>query len=66
MSNVANRGISISETGGPEVLVYGDLPEPGPGPSEVVVEIAGAGVNFIDTYHRIGLYPMDMPFTPGL
>lgn len=66
MSNRPNRGISISETGGPEVLAHGDLEEPRPGPSEVVVEIAGAGVNFIDTYHRIGLYPMEMPFTPGL
>jgi len=66
MSNRPNRGISISKTGGPEVLALGDLEEPRPGPSEVVVEIAGAGVNFIDTYHRIGLYPMEMPFTPGL
>ncbi len=66
MSDRPNRGISITETGGPEVLVHDDLPEPTPSPSQVVVDIAYAGVNFIDTYHRIGLYPMEFPFTPGL
>ena len=66
MSSTPNRGISIGATGGPEVLDYTELPEPVADSAHVVVEIAAAGVNFIDTYHRIGLYPMDLPFTPGL
>lgn len=43
-----------------------DVPLPDPGPSEVLVKIEFAGVNFIDTYHRRGLYPLDLPFTPGI
>jgi NADPH2:quinone reductase len=43
-----------------------EVPEPSPGPSEVLVEIEVAGVNFIDTYHRQGLYPVELPFTPGI
>lgn len=64
MSN--NVGITISKTGGPEVMEYGDLPDPTVASSMVVVDIAAAGVNFIDTYHRAGLYPMEFPLTPGL
>ncbi len=64
MSN--NVGITIRQTGGPEVMEYTELPEPEVGASEVLVDIAAAGVNFIDTYHRAGLYPMDFPLTPGL
>jgi NADPH2:quinone reductase len=36
-----------------------------PGPGEVVVRLAAAGLNYIDTYHRSGLYPRDLPFVPG-
>lgn len=39
---------------------------PRPGPSQVLVEVAAAGVNFIDVYQRSGLYPMSLPFTPGM
>jgi NADPH2:quinone reductase len=60
------RAIQISETGGPEVLKLAELPAPEPGPGEVVVAVGAAGVNYIDTYHRGGVYPMDMPFVPGL
>jgi NADPH2:quinone reductase len=60
------RAIQISETGGPEVLKLAELPAPEPGPGEVVVEVGAAGVNYIDTYHRGGVYPMDLPFVPGL
>ena len=66
MSSTPNRGISVRSTGGPEVLEYGELAEPELEPSHVVVKVAAAGVNFIDTYHRGGLYPMELPFTPGL
>lgn len=43
-----------------------DLPDPSPAPGEAVVAVSAAGVNFIDTYHRTGLYPMEVPFVPGL
>ena len=42
------------------------MDEPAPGPGEAVVEVSAAGLNFIDTYHRSGLYPVELPFTPGL
>jgi len=60
------KAIRIGQTGGPEVMRYEEVPEPVPGPSEVLVEIEIAGVNFIDTYHRQGLYPLGLPFTPGI
>lgn len=60
------RAILIRSLGGPEVLGAEDVDEPVAGPGRVVVEIAAAGLNFIDTYHRTGLYPVGLPFTPGL
>ena len=66
MSDAANHGISVRATGGPEVLEYGELPDPELEPSKVVIDVAAAGVTFIDTYHRGGLYPLELPFTPGL
>ena len=56
------RAIQITETGGPEVLRLAELPDPSPGPGELLVELAAAGVNYIDTYHRSGAYPMPLPF----
>ncbi len=66
MNNEPNHGISVRATGGPEVLEYGELAQPELAPSKVVIDVTAAGVNFIDTYHRGGLYPMELPFTPGL
>jgi NADPH2:quinone reductase len=60
------RAIVVSRPGGPEMLQLEEVPEPDPGPGELVVRVAAAGLNFIDTYHRTGLYPMDFPMTPGL
>ena len=60
------KAIQITQTGGPEVLEWTDVSDPTPGPGDVVVEVAAAGLNYIDTYHRTGLYPMDLPFVPGL
>lgn len=62
----AVRAIRIAECGGPEVLTSTELPDPAPGPGELLVEVAAAGVNFIDTYQRAGIYPMTLPFVPGM
>lgn len=59
------RAIHAIKAGGPEVLTVVDLPEPPPGPGEVRVQVAAAGVNFIDTYRRSGVYPMEFPHISG-
>ncbi len=59
------RAIQLTETGGPEVLKLTDLPMPEPGPGQVSVKLAASGVNFIDTYHRSGLYQVPLPLVPG-
>ena len=59
------KAIRIHGFGGPEVLREDDLPLPEPGPGQARVKLAAAGVNFIDTYHRKGLYPGQLPFTLG-
>ncbi|WP_028046900.1 quinone oxidoreductase [Cellulomonas sp. URHE0023] len=50
------RAIQASAAGGPDVLTLVDLPDPTPGPDEVLVRVAAAGINYIDTYRRRGLY----------
>ena len=60
------KAIVVTELGGPEKLVLTDLAEPEPGPGELLVEVAAAGLNFIDVYHRNGLYGLAPPFTPGM
>ena len=60
------KAIRVHEFGGPEALRYEDLPTPEPGQGEVLVKIAAAGVNYIDIYHRVGLYPLSLPITLGL
>lgn len=57
--------IVIRAYGGPEVLEPADLPEPVPGPGEVLVELAAAGVNFIEIYQRMGRYQGDLPRVLG-
>ncbi len=59
------RAVQFAETGGPEVLHVVDVPEPEPKPGQVRVRHEAIGVNFIDTYHRSGLYPVKLPCTPG-
>lgn len=60
------RAIRISETGGPEVMVLEDVPIEPPGPGMVTVENRAIGLNFIDIYHRSGLYPLALPTGIGL
>ncbi|EGD56112.1 quinone oxidoreductase family protein [Gordonia neofelifaecis] len=60
------RAIEVSAHGGPEVLTLVELPDPQPAPGEVVVSVHAAGVNFIDTYFRAGMYPSTPPYVPGI
>jgi NADPH2:quinone reductase len=55
------RAIRISRTGGPEVIEIADLETPAPRPGQILVRNQAIGVNFIDTYHRSGLYPVKLP-----
>lgn len=59
------RAIHAQSPGGPEVLTTVDIPAPSPGAGELRVELAAAGVNFIDTYRRSGIYPEQFPHVPG-
>jgi NADPH2:quinone reductase len=59
------KAIRVHETGGPEVMQLDEVPLPEPGPGEVRVKVAVAGLNFIDVYHRKGLYAMPTPFFLG-
>lgn len=59
------RSVIFEQHGGSEVLQVTESPDPTPGPGEVVVEVARAGVNFIDTYFRQGTYPVELPATAG-
>jgi NADPH:quinone reductase len=60
------KAIRVHETGGAEKLSYEDVPVPVPGKGEARVRLHAVGVNFIDIYHRTGLYPLPLPFTPGM
>jgi NADPH2:quinone reductase len=59
------EAIWVQEHGGPEVLALSEVDTPEPGPGQVLVQLAAAGVNFVDTYFRTGLYPRPVPYTPG-
>jgi len=60
------KGIQVKRYGGPEVLEYGELPDPVPGAVEALVNVRVAGVNFTDIYQRTGRYAGTLPFTPGV
>jgi NADPH2:quinone reductase len=57
--------VQVRRTGGPEVLEVADAEVGEPDPGELLVDVAAAGVNYIDTYQRGGLYPLDLPFVLG-
>jgi NADPH2:quinone reductase len=61
------KAIRVHETGGPEVLRLEELPDPAPGPGELVIRVKAIGVNPVDTYQRAGAQGRSpkLPFTPG-
>ncbi|NLF05446.1 MAG: quinone oxidoreductase [Actinomycetales bacterium] len=60
------RAIRALAPGGPETLSLDELPTPSPGPGQALVAVEAAGVNFIDVYHREGVYPVDYPRVLGV
>ncbi len=60
------RAIQIEHTGGPEVLTLSEVPVGEPGAGEVRIRHRACGINFIDTYHRSGLYPLPLPAVIGV
>lgn len=60
------RAVQVQAYGGPEVLSAAEVADPVAGAGELLVRVAASGVNYIDTYHRTGVYPVPLPFVPGL
>lgn len=60
------RIVRIAATGGPEVIEFHDVDLPPPGPGEVGIRHSALGLNFIDTYHRRGIYPVELPAELGV
>ncbi len=60
------HAIRFDKTGGPEVLALADVPKPEPKAGEILVKHQAIGINFIDTYHRSGLYPVRLPSGLGM
>ena len=60
------HAIRVHEAGGPEVLQWQEVEVGAPGPGQVRLRQEAAGLNFIDVYHRTGLYKQEYPFTPGV
>ncbi len=59
------HAIQVKQHGGPEALEYVEVEKPRPGKGEALVKIESIGVNFIDVYHRTGLYKLPTPLIPG-
>jgi NADPH2:quinone reductase len=60
------KAIVVAQTGGADVLACQDHPQPEVKSGQALVKLAYAGVNYIDTYHRTGLYKLPLPFVPGM
>ncbi len=60
------KAIVVLQYGGPEALVYQEIEKPAPKAGEALVRLEAIGLNFIDVYHRTGLYPQERPFIPGM
>ncbi len=61
-----SHAIQIHKTGGPEVLQWEEIEVGAPGPGEIRLKQTAVGLNYVDVYHRTGLYPMPLPFVPGM
>lgn len=59
------KAIQVSTPGGPEALEFVEIAKPVPRDGETLVRVEAAGVNYIDVYHRSGLYKLPLPFIPG-
>ena len=59
--------VRVHKTGGPEVLTFEQVDIPAPGPGQIKLKQHACGVNYIDTYFRMGMYPspVGLPFTSG-
>ena len=60
------HAIQIHQAGGPEVLQWEKVEVGAPGVGQVRLKQAAVGLNYIDVYHRTGLYPLPLPFVPGM
>ena len=56
----------FAQTGGPEVITLREVDVPAPGPGEVTVVQSAVGINYLDTYHRGGVYPVKLPSGLGV
>lgn len=60
------HAIRVHQTGGPKVLQWDEIEVGTPGPGEIRLKQTAVGLNYIDVYHRTGLYPLPLPFVPGM
>lgn len=60
------KAIRFYSSGGPDVLTYEEVDDPVPAAGQALVKVDAIGLNYIDTYHREGLYPVDLPCIPGM
>jgi NADPH2:quinone reductase len=61
-----SHAIRVHQTGGPEVLKWDEVDVGAPGTGQVRLKHTAVGLNYIDVYHRTGLYPLPLPFVPGM
>ena len=59
------RAVRIHQYGGPDAMQVEELPDPRPADGQALIDVEASGVNFIDIYHRSGLYKVPLPFTLG-
>jgi NADPH2:quinone reductase len=60
------HAIQIHQPGGPDVMLWEEITVGDPGPGEIRLRHTAVGLNYIDVYHRSGLYPVPLPFIPGM
>ena len=61
-----SKSIIVKKNGGPEVLEINDVTVRSPGPRHIRIKNLAIGLNYIDTYHRSGLYPLKLPHGIGM